>query len=198
MNFLAHAVLSFNNPQVLTGNMISDFVKGKTRFNFIEGIQKGISLHRAIDRFTDTHQEIAAAKEIFKPAYRLYSGAIVDVCMDFFLANDKTIFPSELALQDFTRHTYQQIEPYLKVCPEKFQFAFSKMKQYNWLYNYRFEWGMERSLAGLVNRSKYMTDHHPAFQLFLANRLALHNYYVIFFPLLQDEARRQFEADENG
>lgn len=192
MNFLAHAVLSFNDPQVLTGNMISDFVKGKARYNFRGGIQKGISLHREIDRFTDTHPQIMVAKEIFKPAYRLYSGAIVDVCMDFFLANDKTIFPAELALRDFTRHSYHQISSYLDECPEKFQVTFSKMKQYNWLFNYRFQWGIERSLAGLVNRAKYITDYRTAFRLFLDNSEALLSSYEIFFPQLQQEARRQF------
>ena len=34
MNFLAHAFLSFNDPDILTGNMISDFVKGKQKFDF--------------------------------------------------------------------------------------------------------------------------------------------------------------------
>lgn len=29
MNYLAHAFLSFNHQPILTGNMISDFVKGK-------------------------------------------------------------------------------------------------------------------------------------------------------------------------
>ena len=29
MNYLAHAYLSFGDPGILTGNMISDFVKGK-------------------------------------------------------------------------------------------------------------------------------------------------------------------------
>jgi acyl carrier protein phosphodiesterase len=34
MNYLAHAYLSFNEPEILTGNMISDFVKGKKKFEF--------------------------------------------------------------------------------------------------------------------------------------------------------------------
>jgi hypothetical protein len=29
MNYLAHAYLSFNEPDILVGNLISDFVKGK-------------------------------------------------------------------------------------------------------------------------------------------------------------------------
>ena len=67
MNYLAHAYLSFGHKEVLTGNMISDFVKGKARFQYPEGIQKGIMLHRAIDDFTDTHPATAIAKEIFRP-----------------------------------------------------------------------------------------------------------------------------------
>ena len=31
MNYLAHAYLSFGDPDILAGNMISDFVKGKKK-----------------------------------------------------------------------------------------------------------------------------------------------------------------------
>jgi acyl carrier protein phosphodiesterase len=40
MNYLAHAYLSFNEPGILTGNMISDFVKGKRKYDYSEIIQK--------------------------------------------------------------------------------------------------------------------------------------------------------------
>lgn len=65
MNYLAHAYLSFGNPEILMGNMISDFVKGKTKFDYPVGIQKGIALHRMIDNFTDTHAATKEAKEFF-------------------------------------------------------------------------------------------------------------------------------------
>jgi acyl carrier protein phosphodiesterase len=39
MNYLAHAYLSFNDPEILVGNMISDFVKGKKKFDFPLRIQ---------------------------------------------------------------------------------------------------------------------------------------------------------------
>ncbi len=51
MNYLAHAYLSFHDPEVLVGNMISDFVKGKKQYDYPDGIQKGIRLHRIIDLF---------------------------------------------------------------------------------------------------------------------------------------------------
>jgi acyl carrier protein phosphodiesterase len=51
MNYLAHAYLSFKHEDILLGNLISDFVKGKKKFDYPLLIQKGITLHRNIDTF---------------------------------------------------------------------------------------------------------------------------------------------------
>ncbi len=42
MNYLAHAYFSFNQPPVIVGNLISDFIKGKKQFDYPAEIQKGI------------------------------------------------------------------------------------------------------------------------------------------------------------
>ena len=106
MNYLAHAYLSFNKPAILTGNMISDFVKGKTKYNYPAEIQKGIQLHRLIDAFTDFHPATAKAKKIFHAQYRLYSGAFVDVVYDHFLACDSI---------QYHRHTQLQNAPGVRI-----------------------------------------------------------------------------------
>ena len=67
MNYLANARLSFNDPDLLIGNMISDFVKGKKKFDYPLSIQKGIQLHRLIDEFTDAHFEAKRAMKYFRP-----------------------------------------------------------------------------------------------------------------------------------
>ena len=82
MNYLAHAYLSFNEPEILVGNMISDFIKGKQKFTYSPGIQNGIQLHRMIDHFTDTHPATHEAKQYFKPAVGLYAGAFMDIVYD--------------------------------------------------------------------------------------------------------------------
>jgi acyl carrier protein phosphodiesterase len=74
MNFLAHAYLSFGNEPILVGNMISDFVKGKKKFDFPLDIQKGITLHRMIDTYTDSHPSTKAAMRLFRPAAGAYAG----------------------------------------------------------------------------------------------------------------------------
>src|SRR6266481_7624004 len=119
MNYLAHAYLSFDHEEILVGNLISDFVKDKKKFNYPGGIQKGITLHRAIDTFTDTHEATRLAKNIFRPSYRLYSGAFVDVVYDHFLATDTNEFREE-GLQNFSEKVYNVLDRHINYLPEPF------------------------------------------------------------------------------
>src|SRR4249919_175625 len=144
MNYLAHAWLSFNRPEIIVGNMISDFVKGKKRFDFDPLIQKGIMLHRSIDMFTDEHEVTKKAKQFFKPVVGLYAGAFVDIAYDHFLACDKNEFTNESLLQ-FSSFIYTTLDKYEPVFPERFARMFPYMKSDNWLYNYRTLYGTEKS-----------------------------------------------------
>lgn len=184
MNYLAHAYLSFGHPEILAGNMISDFVKGKRKFDYLPGIQKGIALHREIDNFTDTHLATRDAKEIFRPAYRLYAGAFIDVVYDHFLATDTNEFTPPTLLQ-FTETTYKQLAPFMDLMPEKFQQIFPYMRQQNWLNNYQYPVGIERSMTGVVRRSAYLTESATAFALFEAHYAFLQSCYQRFFPDLK-------------
>ena|GEM_PF-29019 len=94
VNYLAHAYLSFGNAEIAVGNLISDFVKGKKKFDYPPVIQQGIALHRAIDSFTDSHPVTRQATAFFKADYGLYGGPLVDVIYDHFLANDPIRFPT--------------------------------------------------------------------------------------------------------
>lgn len=186
MNYLAHAYLSFNYPEILTGNMISDFVKGKAKFNYSAGIQKGIEVHRAIDAFTDEHVITKQARQLLKPAVGLYSGAFVDVVYDHFLALDKNEFANETVLMNFTQTTYRLLQPFENIFPENFKKMFSFMQQQNWLYNYQFHQGIEKSFGGLAQRAKYLTDSSNAFKIFENNYDNLKNYYEEFFPSVKE------------
>lgn len=64
MNYLAHTFLSYTDEQIV-GNIIGDFIKNKNKENLPEGIQQGITLHRAIDAFTDVHPKVSEAKKFF-------------------------------------------------------------------------------------------------------------------------------------
>jgi acyl carrier protein phosphodiesterase len=193
MNYLGHAYLSFDHQDIMVGNMISDFVKGRQRFVFSGNIQKGIELHRNIDEYTDRHPFTKKAMEFFRPAYRLYSGPIVDILFDHFLANNEEVF-TEISLKVFSQNVYRNIEAHAAELPQRFLVAFSYMRTQDWLYNYRFEQGMQRSLAGLVRRATFLSESETAYNLFLEHYVSLEECFREFFGDVKQFAKQRFEA----
>ena len=193
MNFLAHAFLSFGIPEITVGNLISDFVKGKKRYDYPHRIQHGISLHRSIDDFTDTHAVTHRARVVFKEAYGLYSGPIIDVVYDYFLANDPVNFAGARQLADFAQKTYTDIAGWQNILPERFARMFHYMRSQDWLFNYRGREGLYNSLHGLARRAKYMGEADRAIRLFEEGYDELARCYAAFFPELKDFALRTLE-----
>ena len=193
MNYLAHARLSFDHAQILVGNMISDFVKGKKKFDFPADVQMGISLHRAIDTYTDTHETTARLKSYFRPQYRLYSGAFADVVYDHFLANDAGEFAEEKDLKLFTSGTYNLLVENRSLLPAAFEKMLPYMKDQDWLFNYRYTAGIEKSFGGLVRRATYLKESDIAFELFLRNYKEMEACYYAFFPSLKKFTASQFQ-----
>lgn len=192
MNFLAHAYLSFGHPHVLAGNMISDFIKGKRKFDYDPLIQLGISLHRSIDNFTDAHPVTHEARQYFRKEYGLYSGAFIDVVYDHFLATDKNEFSSGKLLE-FSSVTYSQLESFYTIFPDRFRLLFPFMKQQNWLYHYKDREGIYNSFKGLVRRALYMNDADPAIRIFERNYKELNAAYNEFFPALKEFSFSSFQ-----
>lgn len=198
MNYLAHAYLSFDQPGILTGNMISDFVKGKKKFDFSSVIQQGIALHRAIDEFTDFHPVTRQAKSYFKKDYRLYSGAFIDVVYDHFLANDKNAFADGNALDSFCQATYTSLQNNSSGLPVNFLQMLPYMQKQNWLYQYGSREGIEKSFGGLVRRAAYLTESATAYQIFVDNYNELGECYRSFFPSLKTFAFHYLNELNNG
>ncbi|MFT3825932.1 MAG: ACP phosphodiesterase [Chitinophagaceae bacterium] len=200
MNYLGHAYLSFSYPSVLAGNMISDYVKGKKKFDYPSDVQVGINLHRYIDTFTDSHPATKTARQVFKADYGLYSGAFVDVLYDHFLANDPAEF-TEPSLAQFAQQTYRQLDNFTGLFPEKFGRMFPYMKQHDWLYHYRELGGMQRSFEGLAHRSAYITESATAYKLFIDNYDMLQQCYNGFFSEIKQytwNTLQSFLAEEGN
>jgi acyl carrier protein phosphodiesterase len=181
MNLLAHAYLSFEQPDILVGNMISDYVKGKKQYDYPIGIQHGIRLHRSIDEFTDHHEATYLGKHFFKAEVGLYAGAFMDVVYDHFLALDANEL-SEREWEPFTNKVYQQLNEHSIFLPEKFAMQLPHMSLHNWLFHYRYPAAIEKSFGGLVRRTKYLSEHKAAFEIFETNYEALKEQYEAFFP----------------
>ena len=188
VNYLAHAYLSFGIPDILVGNMISDFVKGKKKLDYPPAIQTGIALHRAIDTFTDSHPATREAKACFKPEYGLYSGPLTDVAFDHFLALDPLIFPSPDDLHAFAQSTYTLLAGRSSLFPERFGRLFPFMRSQDWFSGYRTREGIFASFGGLARRAAYMPLPQRACELFIIHYERIRENYSVFFPELKEFA----------
>lgn len=155
-------------------------------------MQRGIVLHRAIDGFTDEHPATAKAKQVFRPHYRLYSGPIVDIVYDHFLANDKEVFPND-SLLAFTNNVYQTMEEEAVHLPQRFLPVFTYMRLENWLYNYRTTEGIGKSLRGLVRRAAFISDSATAIELLHERYDELQACYAEFFPAVKQFAKQKLD-----
>jgi acyl carrier protein phosphodiesterase len=194
VNYLAHAYLSFGDPDILTGNLISDFVKGKRKLEYPAPIRMGISLHRAIDEFTDTHPVTQRAKSFFRPDYRLYSGPLTDIAYDHFLAVDPGLFPTPGDLSAFAQQSYAQLATRSAVFPERFSRLFPFMREQDWFTGYRSNTGIFASFGGLARRATYMPPPERACRLFEHHYHDLQDCYRQFFPALKDFAAGTLHA----
>jgi acyl carrier protein phosphodiesterase len=186
MNYLAHAYLSFRQPAIITGNLVADFVKGRAQLaTYAADIREGITIHRAIDTFTDQHPVTHKAKRFFQPACGLYSGVFTDLVFDHFLATDTERF-SEDSLREFAQYVYGIINKRADELPPTFLQMFGHMQEFNWLYNYHYVDGIFRSMKGLVRRAKYLeAEPNVIFAVFMEHYEGLKSCYQEFFPELQ-------------
>jgi len=153
MNFLAHIYLSGDNDLLKIGNFMADGIHGKHYENFPLEIQKGIILHREIDTFTDAHPIFRQSTKRLHPNYHHYSGIIVDIFYDHFLAKNWINYSTE-SLENFTDRFYQSLRDNYDVLNEKTQKMVPYLIQQNWLMSYQSIEGIAIILEKMDNRMK--------------------------------------------
>ena len=185
MNFLAHLYLSQNNTNILIGNFIADHIRGNNFLMFSKEIQQGIFLHREIDTFTDAHEIVRKSKRRLHKRYRHYNGVIIDILYDHFLAKNWTNY-SAIPLDIYTQGIYNLFTKKATELPVKSQQFITYMIEYDILYNYQFEDGIERVLKGMNNRTKGKSQMDLAIEDLKELSPELENDFTLFFEDLQE------------
>lgn len=157
MNFLAHIYLSGTNDFIKIGNFMADGIRGKDYLNFPEEIKKGILLHRNIDTFTDAHPVFRKSKHRLHENYGHYSGVIIDIFYDHFLAKNWNIYSGE-KLSDFVTNFYTLLENNSNILTEKTKGMLPYMIKFNWLESYQTIDGIERILTQMDSRTKNQSN----------------------------------------
>lgn len=181
MNFLAHIYLSGNDEHLMLGNFIADFIHRGDYSRYDDRILKGVRLHHVIDRFMDAHALPRQGAERLKPLFGRYSGVIIDIVYDHFLAVEwERYSPQKLA--DFADNAYQIFFKYTNLLPESVQGFLPFMSSQNWLVQYGTLGGFRRSLEGLSRRARFMTGFERALPIVQEYYGDYRNEFNAFFP----------------
>ena len=172
MNFLAHIYLSGDNDLVKIGNFMADGIRGKDYLNFTDDIKKGILLHRQIDTFTDANPIYRQSKHRLHEKYGHYSGVIMDILYDHFLAKNWSDY-SNISLEKYVSDFYASLYENEQLLTEKTQNLLPYMTDDNWLVSYRTIAGIEKILFQMDYRTKHRANMQEAV-------VELQLYYVEF------------------
>jgi len=194
VNFLAHTYLSGCNEEIIVGNFMGDYVKGRNYVLFPEQVKKGILIHRDIDTFTDMHPITRRGKQRIAGKYHKYAGIVTDIFYDHFLASHWDRF-STLPLNEFVSRTYDLLKRNYKVLPEAIKRWFPTFLENNWMMAYQTVDGIELVLermaanTSLPNHAEYavevLRDRYPSFQ----------EDFLEFFPLIIQFLEEKYGID---
>jgi acyl carrier protein phosphodiesterase len=132
---------------------MADGIKGKDYKKYPEGIQKGILLHRAIDSFTDAHQTVRQSTRRLHKNYGHYSGVIVDILYDHFLAKNWSRY-HDMPLEQYVEKFYDVLEDHFEHLPSRTRRIMAYMIPNNWLVSYASIDGITQVLVGMNRRTQ--------------------------------------------
>ncbi|MDX1471598.1 MAG: acyl carrier protein phosphodiesterase [Flavobacteriaceae bacterium] len=152
MNFLAHIYLSGDNDLIRIGNFMADSIKGRKFQNYPSEMQVGILLHREIDTFTDVHPTVRNSTKRLHKKYGHYSGVIVDILYDHFLAKNWNDY-SNVPLDEFVEEFYDSLKDNYDLLTKRVKNLMPYMIEANWLVSYAEIDGIKKVLQGMNRRT---------------------------------------------
>lgn len=184
MNYLAHLFLAEKTAESRLGNLLGDFVKGNLeswQLHYSPEIIKGIKIHRQVDQFTDEHRIYIRSKRRISPINKVYSGIIIDIFYDHFLAKNWSFF-SEENLQDFIKNIYGILKDNQPLLPVKLQQVLPRLMTEDWLNSYQTIEGIYLTLIRLSRRLKRENNLALALHDLVNHYQELEADFLTFFP----------------
>lgn len=188
MNWLAHLRLSPPRPLLRLGNLCGDFVRGVDVAALHPDLQRGIAMHRAIDRFVDAHPVVVRARQRLQPPFRRFAGVLLDVCFDHFLARDWARLGDGGPLATFLSVVHGELVAHHDALPARLQAIAPRFAAEGWLAGYATVAGIERVFAAMASRVARPTPLAMGGEVLVRDYDALAADFAALWPELVDVA----------
>ena len=191
MNFLAHIYLSGDSREILIGNFIGDYVKGKKISGYPEEVKQGIMLHRKIDSFTDSHILTRSSKKIIAEKYGLYAGIVVDIYYDHFLSANWHLY-SEIPLREYIHDRYRLLDSGFSIFPAGVKSWFPYFIKSNWLETYIHFNGLNMVFKRMSYRTSLPDHSDYAVSQLKENYDFLKENFIEFFTDMREMVQKDY------
>ncbi len=181
MNYLAHLFLSCHDDDLVIGNFIADSIRNKDVVSFSPSIQQGISLHRKIDAFTDTHPIVRQGTRRLHPHHHKYAPVVIDIFFDNLLVHNWDRYSAE-TLPDFSQRMYQLLTERQLDLPLKMQKYVPNMIANDWLQKYGTTEGLQYTFERMDKRTKFVSNFKNAVSHLQENFDLFNEEFNLFFP----------------
>ena len=181
MNYLSHIYLSGDSEEIKLGNFIGDFVKGNQFLKYPPEIAKGILLHRQIDSFTDSHRVINECIVKLRPGFGKYSGIVIDIFLDHFLAVNWHTYSIE-KLSFFTKRFHAILLSNFFQLPSRVKLFVPFLIQNKRLQSYGSFQGIENTLRIMVKHASLPAETDFAMKILEEEYEFFNSAFNEFFP----------------
>ncbi|MDZ4824376.1 MAG: acyl carrier protein phosphodiesterase [Flavobacteriales bacterium] len=197
MNYLAHFLLSFDDDDLLAGQFLTDAYKGNKYKKLPSRIAMGVMLHRYIDSYTDSHQQILEMRKIVRPVLGLWSSPALDVLCDHLLTRHWEKFAANKSRPTFILDVYSTLQRYDNFFNDEMRLVFQSMKKHDWLNAYSTTSGMQRAFSGMSSRLPQAQNLQKAMNVFMANEEQMEQAFLKFYPELILNSEQKMESFED-
>lgn len=184
MNYLAHTWLARQSDDAILGALLGDFVHGQSTLrDWPSPVRAEIIRHRHIDRYTDAHPAVTAARSRFGELRR-YAGIVLDVYFDHCLAREWSRW-SDIPLDAFSARVYRILREHRDSLPPRLQAIAPHMAEHDWLGSYRERASVDRAVHGIATRLSRNGDRLVAcLSVLRENEAEIDATFETFFPEL--------------
>jgi acyl carrier protein phosphodiesterase len=179
MNYLGHLYFSNNDTELMLSNLFGDFVKGKDLGHYRSKTIRGITLHRTIDSYIDTHPAVRELLHVLYPHLPKVSGIAVDLFFDHLLAKNWDKY-HPIGLNEFLTNFYDAIDLESDDFTPEFKTMLFHMVRVNWISYYPTLEGLNKALHGVSSKISFDNSLKDGMRVFLENEKLIEQTFHYF------------------
>ena len=191
MNYLAHTYLSGDNDNIKIGSFLGDWVRGSDYLKYAEDIRTGITLHRNIDSFTDQHPIVRQSASRFQSRYARYSGVIIDILYDHYLASNWKDF-CNISLRDYVNRMHNVMLNNFDLFPERLKNYLPGFMNERWIERYATLEGIRDVLDTMSKRTSLPNETEFAISVIEAHYDDFRHEFFTFFSQIINFVESKF------